>query len=150
MFFFDLLIFSMRPTSTGAAIGKPPRRASAFVDLVRRRASAVGGAIGLVHHHALGLQRREGLGYAEIAAVEQRAGEEARIEEMQDRVLDAADVLVDRQPILDGLPVERRCRPFGRAESREIPGGFEEGVEGVGVAPRRLSAGGQATCFQVG
>jgi hypothetical protein len=29
-----------------------------------------------------------------------RAGEEARIEQVQDRVLDAADILVDRQPAL--------------------------------------------------
>jgi hypothetical protein len=28
-----------------------------------------------------------------------RAGEEARIEQVQDRVLDAADILVDRHPV---------------------------------------------------
>ena len=32
-----------------------------------------------------------------------RAGEEARIEQMQDRVLDAADILVDRQPVIGAL-----------------------------------------------
>ena len=30
----------------------------------------------------------------------QRAGPEARVEQVQDRVLDAADILVDRQPVL--------------------------------------------------
>ena len=33
--------------------------------------------------------------------VVQRLGEEARVQQVQDRVLDAADVLVDRQPVVD-------------------------------------------------
>ena len=41
--------------------------------------------------------------------------EEARVEQVQDRVLDAADVLVDRQPVVGDLAVERQpCRSSGR------------------------------------
>ena len=49
---------------------------------------------------------------------------------MQDRVFDAADVLVDRQPVIDGLAVGRRGRT-GRTEAREVPGGIDERVECV-------------------
>ena len=44
----------------------------------------------------------------------QRAGEEAGVEQMQDRVLDAADILVDRQPVFDGGQVGRRVPRAGR------------------------------------
>ncbi len=69
-----------------------------------------------------------------------RPGEEARIEQMQDRVLDAADILVDRQPVVDRRGIHR-VLAAGIGEAREIPRGIDEGVEGVGLAPRRLAAG---------
>src|SRR3546814_18993097 len=63
----------------------------------------------------------------------QRAGPEARIEQVQDRMFDAADILVDRQPASDHRRVERPVG--GRArEAQEIPGGLDEGVERVGLA----------------
>ena len=56
-------------------------------------------AIGLVHDHALREQALERLVDASRCPVALHgAGEEARIEQVQDRVLDAADILVDRQP----------------------------------------------------
>jgi len=63
------------------------------------------------------------------------AGKEARIEQMQDRVLDATDILIDGKPIIRSLTV---CRLFGlrRAETREIPGGIDEGIHRVRLTPR--------------
>ncbi len=42
------------------------------------------------------VNRREGLVEPDVAGLAHAAGEEARVEQVQDRVLDAADVLVDR------------------------------------------------------
>ena len=58
---------------------------------------------------------------------------------MQDRMLDAADILIDRQPIID----RGRDRPAlaqGIGEAGEIPGGIHECVERVGFPPRRAAA----------
>ena len=100
---------------------------------------AVGAAVGLVDDHALREQAGERLVEAEVAGHLHGAGEEARIEEMQDRVLDAADVLVDRQPVIGGALVGRR-RGMRRGEAGEVPGRVDEGVHGVGLADRRLAA----------
>jgi hypothetical protein len=53
-----------------------------------------------VDHHALREQAGERLVDAEMAGAAHGAGEEARIEQVQDRVLDAADILVDRHPVV--------------------------------------------------
>jgi hypothetical protein len=61
-------------------------------------------------YHALGEQSGERLRHADIAAIPQRAREETGIEEMQHRMLDAADILVDRHPIIHVFAFERRRR----------------------------------------
>ncbi len=57
--------------------------------------------------------------------VVQHLGEEARVQQVQDRVLDAADVLVDRQPVVDDLALERRPRtgagPCSAGSTRTSP-----------------------------
>ena len=59
---------------------------------------------------------------------------------MQDRVLDAADILIDRQPVVRHRRVDRR-RCIGRVgEAGEIPGRIDEGVHRVGFALRRAAA----------
>ena len=79
------------------------------------------------------------------------AREEARIEQVQDRVLDAADILVDRQPAVD--------RRRGRSGVRRVQGSVKRAkyqdestkVSIVSVSRRAgLPQCGQATCFQVG
>ena len=97
-------------------------------------------AVGLVHHHALREQAGERLVDADVAGRLHRAGEEARVEQVQDRVLDAADVLIDRQPVVDHLAVGRRGRDPRIGEAREVPRRVDEGVHGVGLAPRRAAA----------
>jgi hypothetical protein len=49
----------------------------------------------------------------QMAGLTHGAGEEAGIEQVQDRVLDAADILIDRQPVVGGL----RDRSAGRSLS---------------------------------
>ena len=95
--------------------------------------------IRLVRHHALGEQALERLVDADVTGLVHGAGEEARIEQMQDRVLDAADILIDRQPIADGVGVGRLAR-MRRAEAREVPGRIDERVHRVGLARRRAAA----------
>ena len=93
-------------------------------------------AIALVRHHALGEQPGERLLDVEVPGPLHRAGEEARIQQVQDRVLDAADILIDRHPVIDRLPLHRHIG-VRAAEAREIPGAVDEGVERVGLPPRR-------------
>ncbi len=59
---------------------------------------------------------------------------------MQDRVLDAADILVDRhQPVRHGARGRRYFVPR-IGEAREIPGGIDKGIHGVGFALRLAAA----------
>ena len=95
--------------------------------------------VGLVRDHALGEQALERLVDRRVPRLVHGAGEEARIEEMQDRMLDAADILIDGQPIADGVGVDRHWR-MRRAEAREVPGRIDEGVHGVGLALGRSAA----------
>ena len=55
---------------------------------------------------------------------------------MQHRMLDTADILVDRQPVV-GLGRVDALGRVRRGEAREIPRRFDEGVEGVG--PHRVA-----------
>ena len=99
VFFFDFDIFSTRPRldrRAGRALDQ--RAALADLDLVGRQPAAVGGLIGLVGHHPLGEQALERLRDVEPADPLQRAGPEAGVEQVQDRMLDPADILPDRQP----------------------------------------------------
>ena len=114
--FFDFDIFSVPPMTTGrpSALQRGAGRAAAFVgddvDVGRvdpQLLAAVEIAVeGRGDDHALGQQVGEG--FAEIADqadIAHQLGEEARIQQMQDGVLDAADVLVDAAlaPVLDAL-----------------------------------------------
>ena len=91
--------------------------------------------IGLVGHHALGEHALEGLAQAHMAGHLHRSGEEARIEQMQNRVLDAANILVHRQPAIGHSRNGGRVG-VGGSETRKIPGTVDKCVHGVGFAPR--------------
>ena len=97
--------------------------------------------IGLVRHHALGEERVERLDrlLRQMPRHLHRPREEARIEQVQDRMLDAADILVDVHPVV-GIRHHRRRRRPRRGEAREVPGRVDEGVHRVGLAPRRPAA----------
>ena len=59
---------------------------------------------------------------------------------MQNGVLNAADVLVDLEPVTDLGRIERQGIVVRVAVAIEVPGGIDEGVHGIGFAPRRASA----------
>src|SRR5215467_10487915 len=65
------------------------------------------------------------------------AREETRIEQMQNRVLDAADVLVDRKPFIDDLAIGRRGLDPGIGETCEVPGRVDKSVHRISLAPSR-------------
>ena len=90
--------------------------------------------------HALGEQAGERLATPDLAVVVQGPGDEAGVEQVQDRVLDAADILVDRQPVV-GRGLVDRLGGVRVGEAGEVPGAVDEGVEGVGLALGRAAAG---------
>jgi hypothetical protein len=115
---FDFDIFSIGPISTSSPVAAEGWRAAVAagldLHLGRRDPAAVGLAIGLVHHHALGEHAGERLVHADMAGGLHRAGEEAAVEQMQDRVLDAADILVDRHQRLATQAWSARSRSTDR------------------------------------
>ena len=104
---------------------------------------AVGRAIGLVADHALGEQAVERLVAAGHLHFAHRPRPEARIEQMQDRVLDAADILVDRHPVVVLLAIERRRRELRRGEAVEVPARIRRRCRTCRsrAAPRRRRSG---------
>ena len=58
--------------------------------------------------------------------------EEAGIEQVPGRVIDSADVLVDRHPVVDDRAVERRLIVVRVAVTQEVPGRVDERVHRVG------------------
>ena len=93
--------------------------------------------------HPLREQAPERLLRVEQVHVRERLHEEARVHQVQDRVLDAADVLVDRHPAVGHRRVPRRLVVAGVGVADEVPGRVDERVHRVRLAPRagRRSAG---------
>ena len=91
-------------------------------------------------HPALVEQARERLAEAEHPQVVHRLDEEARVEQVAGRVVDAADVLRDGQPVVDDGAVERRLVVVRVDVAQEVPGRVDEGVHRVRLAPPLLAA----------
>ena len=113
-----------RPDRHRRPVGEPRARlvANHRARLVPHRAAVLERRIGLVRHHPLGEQRVERLDRLrrQMPGPHHRPGEEPRVEQVQDRVLDAADVLVDVHPVVGVGEVGRR-RGVRRGEAREVP-----------------------------
>jgi hypothetical protein len=75
------------------------------------------------------------LGDVKPADAPQRTGPETRVEQVQDRMLHPADILIDRQPSACHLRVEGPVRRLA-CEADEIPARIHESVERVGFAHR--------------
>ena len=99
--------------------------------------SGVGESFG--QHHALGEQVLKRFVAVHQTRVTQQLVEEAGVQQVQNCVLDTTDVLVDREPIIGFFRVEHLGVVLRRAVTRVIPGGFHEGIEGIGFAERRLT-----------
>src|SRR5579875_1941585 len=59
---------------------------------------------------------------------------------MQNGVLDAADILIDRKPVGDGLGFERSVGIVRIAVAVEVPRGIDERVHGVALTTRFAAA----------
>ena len=97
----------------------------------------------MVEHHALGQQFAEGFAHLGQPQVAHHLGPEARIEQVQDGVLDTADVLIHRHPVI-GARIHHGLAVVARV-TEEIPGRIHEGIHGIGLALRRAAALGTLT-----
>ena len=88
----------------------------------------------LCQHHALGQQAFEGFADFDEAFVAHQFGEEAGVEQVEDGVLDAADVLVHVLPVGGVFWRDHAAAVVGRHIAEEVPARFDEGVHGVGFA----------------
>ena len=93
-----------------------------------------GAVVGVRDDHALREQVLERLVGADQPLVTHQLVEEARIEQMQDRVLDATDVLVYRQPVVGCGRIDHALVIMRRGIASKVPGRFDKGVHGVGFA----------------
>lgn len=109
------------------------------VDLGRRGKGTVLLLVGFVHHHALREHAGERLVHADVSRRLHRAGKEARIQKMQDRVFDAADILIDRHHVVGHGRRSRRVFVPRIGEAREIPRRIDERIHRVGFAFRSRS-----------
>ncbi len=89
-----------------------------------------------MHHHALREHAGERLVHADMTGGLHGAGEEAAVQKMQDRVLDAADILVDRHQAVHHGACGRSVFVPRIGEAREVPRRIDESVHGVGFALR--------------
>jgi hypothetical protein len=90
--------------------------------------------------HPLGEEVLERLLDVELADVAERLAEEARVEQVQNRVLHAADVLVDGHPVVDRVARPGTLGVVRVEVAEEVPGGIDERVHRVGLPARRAAA----------
>ena len=94
----------------------------------------------LVLDHALAQQVGEGLVNTQQAQVTQRLGKEAAVEQVQNGMLDAADVVIDGHPTVCRLAGEGQLGVVRIGIAQVIPAGACEGVHGIGLALSRAAA----------
>ena len=94
----------------------------------------LGHRLALVQDLPLVEQSLEWLVEVEVAEALQRLGDEARVQQVKDRVLNAANVLVDRQPALDRIGIKGGLIVVRRSEAQVVPGRVDERVHRVGIA----------------
>ena len=107
--------------------------------LIGAQPCSIGILIGLVRHHALRKQRGERLFHVDHANMAERTRPKTGVEQMQNRVLNTANILVNRQPFfgrrsVKGLVMRLAC------EADEVPAGIDKRIERIGFAARLLMA----------
>src|SRR5277367_961947 len=90
--------------------------------------------------HALGEEALYGLVVLDEAEVAHHLRPEARIAEVQDRVLDAADVLIDGEPVFCSFRIEWTLVVLRARVAVEVPRRIDEGVHRVCLAARWAAA----------
>ncbi|MNM23327.1 hypothetical protein D3C81_337250 [compost metagenome] len=76
--------------------------------------------------------------------------EEAEIHQVHDGVFDAADILIDRQPVVGSGWIQHPLVVLRAGIARVVPGRLHKGVEGVGFAQRRLAVNGGFRPLRIG
>ena len=100
--------------------------------------------------HALGEEPQDGLVERHEPEVAHHLRPEARVDEVQDGVLDATHVEVDREPVAYRGRVHGAVVLLRREVAVEVPGRVHEGVHGVGLAPGRPRHFGQVVFTKAG
>ena len=96
--------------------------------------------VDVVQHHALREQVLERLGNLHQTQILHHARPEARVQQVQNRVLDAADVLIDRHPVVHPL-IDHRLVVARTGETHEVPRRIDERIHRVRLAPCIATAG---------
>ena len=94
----------------------------------------------LVLDHALAQQVGEGLVNTQQTQVAQCLGKEAAVEQVQNGVLDAANVVIDGHPTVGSLAGEGQLGVVRVGIAQVIPAGAGEGVHGIGLTLGRAAA----------
>src|SRR3546814_14724345 len=95
-------------------------------------------------HHALGEKALERFLYVEPTDALQRPRPEACVKEVEDRMLDPAYILADREPAFRHGAVERPVVGL-TGESNEIPARLAKRIARVGLPPGAAAATGTAS-----
>ena len=91
-------------------------------------------------HHPLRKQPRNRFIVLDQTQVAHHFAPEARVQQVQNRMRNSADVLVDRKPVTHFCRVERRFVVVGVAVAVEIPRRVDERIHGVCFTTRRTTA----------
>ncbi len=94
---------------------------------------------GVGQHHALAEQALERLVAVHQARVTQQLVEEAGVEQVHTGVLDAANVLIHRQPVVGGRGIQHALVVVRGAVAGVVPGGLHKGVKSVSFPERFLT-----------
>ena len=112
--------------------------------------AALGHGRALVGDHPLREEAPDGFVVLDQSQVAHHLGPEARVDQVQDGVFDAANVLIDGKPIRDGLGIEGRLIVTRVGVAIEIPGRIDERVHGVGLASGGAAAPGAHCVHELG
>ena len=97
-------------------------------------------SVGFLRHHALREEARKRLIRLRQTEIAHRLCEKPRVEQMQDRMFDASDILIHRHPVIGLRRLHRKMRLVRGAVAKKVPGGIDECVHRVGFTPSRGAA----------
>src|SRR3989442_1255161 len=92
-----------------------------------------------LQYHSLRKESRRGLAVLNQSKIAHYLAPETGVHQVQNGVRNAADVLVDRKPIVNFCRIVWRVRVVRIAIAIKIPRGINKGVHGVSFAARRTS-----------
>lgn len=138
---------SQSKSFSGGAINRIAKRHGVGTVGLDNRARGHDVALGLGHgvavlvlDHALAQQVGEGLVHTQQTQVAQCLGKETAVEQVQNGVLDAADVVIDGHPTVGGSLGEGQLGVVRVGIAQVVPAGAGKGVHGIGLALGRATA----------